>query len=255
MYTYGSGKFSPNGNYYAFGIDGNEIQLFSFDRCTGNLTYVDTFITSVNRQICFLEFSPNSRFLYYCTQTEVHQIDLTNIDPSSTNTVVAQYDGYSDQSDRTYFCKLGLAPDNKIYISTLPLTHYLHVINAPDSSGVDCHLEQHSLQLPCLNVAIPNYPNYSLINSLCDTTNSINNREDFPFTIYPNPASEFLQFTINSRTTKECRLDLYDFSGRFVESSILENQRILLHGLMNGLYFYQIYLENKRYFGKVIIQH
>src|SRR5205085_3612754 len=131
-----------------------------------------------------------------CNNFHIFQLDMQATDIAASKTIVAEYDNFHTvQGLRTIFDLMKLAPDNKIYISTYEGSDVFHVINAPDSAGVDCRVTQHSFQLPDYNAfSMPNVPNYALgaLNgSVCDSLNiSINEIEkDNLFVLYPNPSN------------------------------------------------------------------
>lgn len=121
--------------------------------------------------------------------------------PGSIQTI-AVYDGFvSGGGFLTQFYQMQLAPDNKIYINATSSVMDYHVINYPDSAGVACDLQQHSIHLPGYSVSLPNHPNYFLgaePGSICDSLTS-----DVPnislslqsFNLFPSPARNILYIT------------------------------------------------------------
>ena len=71
------------------------------------------------------------------------------------------------------------------------------------------------------------------------------------FSLYPNPTSDFLYFYTNDALNGTIRL--FDISGKIIlEKSIENNSNINVQHLQNGIYFYQILLDNQIKTGKII---
>jgi hypothetical protein len=144
-YSFAHTVFSPNGewwirrraNSYGNGV-GYDIYLYRFDRCNGQL-YNPIHLqyptdTSTGGGVAI---SPNSRYLYVTTNKIIHQYDLQAANIAMSKQTIGVWDGFADTLGwQTKFLYMQLAPDNKIYISTVPTTKFLHVIHAPDSAGV-----------------------------------------------------------------------------------------------------------------------
>ena len=173
----GNAIFSPDGSRYIrhdlYFDPWNDIDVYGFDRCTGTLTFLEHFELS---DTSFLyggaAISPDSRYLYSVTNQVLYQFDLWASNIEATKTVVGEYDGNMGVFFGTVFATPQLAPDGKIYITTVSDT-VMHVINTPNQPGYSSHFTQHSVNLPNFNdKSIPNYPNYRLgplDGSPCDT--------------------------------------------------------------------------------------
>ena len=174
----GQACFSPNGQKYAcfndinYG-DGQFLDIFDFDRCTGMLSNHLTFHNYNNQSAAGgVAISPNSRFVYFSSFNKIFQADLDSTNPLDNMEIVAQYDGFVDDFP-TRFYMAQLAPDGKIYLCAPDGAKYLHIIDYPDRKGVACKVRQHALKLPTYNsFSLPNFPNYRLgplDGSSCDT--------------------------------------------------------------------------------------
>jgi hypothetical protein len=162
----GQSVFSPDGKHYALyntvsSVLGAYIDLYDFDSCEG-LFYN-------HRQYHFLTngwggaaFSPNSRYLYINYFTKAYQYDLEATNVWASQVQVAEYDGFLDPFNTTFYL-MQLAPDGKIYASSTGSVSSLHVIHSPDEPGLGCQYQQHGVELPTRNTfSIPTFPNYRL---------------------------------------------------------------------------------------------
>ena len=173
-------SFSWDGQWYARYNGDNDLDIFSFDRCSGilnnfsHVTIIDS--ADVFNSFTGLAFSPSSRFLYISSVYHVYQFDLWSNDIASTRIVVGNNENTSGGSVENDFWLAGLAGDGRIYIhpigSVEPWT-YLHAIEYPDRKGQTCGMRYQFLDYPTINCwTIPYFPNYRLgpiDGSLCDT--------------------------------------------------------------------------------------
>ena len=199
---HGPSSFSPNGNRFALVASSpndqeeQSLYAFDFDRCSGLL--------SNSKKILYTDwqlqwggyfklysygctFSPNSRYLYISDRTNYLQLDMWSDDLHSSMVNFADNDGFWDlwgpdylhtfdpstHHQWSYFGYSGLAPDGRVYATTVGLTRYFHVIERPNNPGVSCKMEQHSFKVLGINqYSYPNHPNYRLgplEGSGCDT--------------------------------------------------------------------------------------
>ena len=133
----GSGQavFSPDGTKYARFQPNNNLNIFDFDRCAGELS--NPVIIPFSPDTIFragVSFSPNSRFLYAHAYTKLYQFDMQATDVPASQLLIDEYDGVADPFP-TRFYMGQLALDNKIYISSAGTHEHLHVIHSPDSLG------------------------------------------------------------------------------------------------------------------------
>jgi PKD repeat protein len=143
----GQAAFSPDGTQYAkFDLtQGPHLGVYDYDRCMGTLSNF--------RQLNYpyptgisggLAFSPNSRYLYVFSNNYAVQYDTYADDIQSSVTLVAQY---QEMAGVQRFSGGQLAPDDKIYISGIPSSSYIHVIHNPNAAGAACAFEQGGLFL------------------------------------------------------------------------------------------------------------
>ncbi len=265
----GQSVFSPNGEKFIVGgtltMDTAHISLYDFDRCTGLLKW-DKYIKysgMYNMSIGYA-FSPDSRLLYYTNDSALYQLDTQAPDIENSRVTIGVIDGFMDSAfanpSLIYFKTMQLGPDNKLYISG-GNTHYLHVVEYPDSLGVACGLNQHSLRLPKLSAgSMPHFPNYRLgplIGSGCDTLTSVG-ITPLPFgsaqgAVYPNPARDRLTITIPSPETVQ--FTLMDIQGREVlRAYVRDKDSIPLGDLPPALYIYKIETNKGSEYGKLVLE-
>lgn len=230
---FGQTVFSPDGGKFAYYEPNNDLDIWDFDRCTGifsNLIHID-----INDSMGAggAAFSRSGRYLYVSSVNYVYQFDMQSSNIPGSQLTVAVYDSFATLNSPTQFYQMQLAPDDKIYINSPSTVTSFHVINNPDSAGLTCDLQQHSIQLPGFSASLPNHPNYFLgpvHGSVCDSLTS-----DVPtitssiqsFNIFPNPARNTLYIT---QGRKEIIKSISVFN------SIGQRQTINYSSIKNGEY-------------------
>ncbi len=173
---YGQASFSPQGNYFALleGVSYNEglfIYLFNFDRCSGNLKFIDVANYGA-KGLMGISFSPNEKYLYWSEGSNLYQMDLTSPDPVN---YLEKVDSIIDVTPPwgSSYGSHQLAPDGRIYIINGHNNFVMHVIDRPNEYGKASSPLQNSFMLPTLtDRGTPNFPNYRLgpiDGSECDT--------------------------------------------------------------------------------------
>jgi hypothetical protein len=257
----GASSFSPDGSKFAHYNSSTDLDIYDFDRCSGLLSnYINV---SINDSALFgaVAFSPNSQVLYAASTNYVYQFDLlsTNI-PSSIQTVAVWDSFYSPQPPlAANFCMPQIAPDNKIYVTCTNSTLDMHVINFPDSIGIGCDLQQHSIHLPSYNAfTIPNHPNYflgSMPGSICDSLTPVHeiSNNTIPIRINPNPAQNSFYLNYELPYGKTAIATIYNTIGEAIMHKNLYwyfgYLQIDCSDLCNGVYFVKV--EAKGYGGSV----
>ena len=251
--------FSPDGTKFAHYDVLGSINIFDFDRCTGELSNpVSMPLPIWTDSMWFgngVAFSTNSRFLYVAATKYLLQYDTwaTNI-PSSVDTI-GVYDGFYTANIpvlQTLFNTPQLAPDGKIYISTGNGTNYFHVINNPDEKGALCNFVQHGLKLRSFNNGIPNFPNYrlgALAGSACDTlqtsVNGVIEKEKI-LKVFPNPATDAvtIDYGYTNWEKGDVDLEITNAAGQLVYTQHLPMysgfQRLNIMQYANGVYNVEI---------------
>ncbi|MEO0685350.1 MAG: T9SS type A sorting domain-containing protein, partial [Cyanobacteria bacterium J06649_11] len=260
----GQAVFSPNGTKYAIYQTCHGLDLFDFNRCTGefsNAEYISMLPDSC--EAGGAAFSPNSQFLYLTTTVNLYQFDLLSNDLLSSKTLIGTREEIPIPNQIQSFFQCQLAPDGKIYIgpdNSDGVVYSLHVINSPDSLGSSCDLVKRGVQLPGpIFSSLPSFPHFNLgilENEPCDTTVSIfsPSLQEEKITIYPNPFQETTTVEIKGNQ-KKLNIQIFDLLGRLKKSSILTNQlnHIDLSELKDGIYIFRIQL-NDSYFTKKVIK-
>ena len=192
--TFGQSKFSKDGSQFAyFGLPYQQVDddyftanIFysKFNRCTGYLNNIETSsyetkLTVLNNGI---EFSASGKFLYVSERERVLQFYTEQNSFLEHPVIVGQWDGFVCDHSSEYDVQFGLmqrGPDNRIYISGDQQCYYMHVIENPDISGIECNFIQRSIRLESYhNGTVPNFNTLRLgplDGSPCDTLGLDNN--------------------------------------------------------------------------------
>lgn len=257
-FSAGQMKFSRNGALLAF-TRSYYIEIWDFDRCTGELSSQQTIHNNVGSYGC--EFSSDSRRLFI-TKTSttsyngwLYQYCLDCALPiEETEEIIyeCEYDYYSLGS-------LQIGPDDKIYASIAHLNYKDHVysvvnnnicvINNPNEGGLACDFDTLVISLEDTRVTfgLPNMPNYklgALEGSPCDTLLSITNSNsiNIGIQIYPNPTSETIKIVL-SQAVKIISIKTFNYLGEEIEISFDENLNALVKNIANGFYITEILTE------------
>lgn len=187
----GQAKFSPDGRYYGIADCNwlfsennpeNTVNLFEVDRCTGELVKVFSRGLFNCESTTGLEFSPDSKYMYYTNFKEVLQVDLTVDSIGSSVRKVWENEG---QRDSIYYFNspflplhMQLGPDKRIYVPAGG-RGVISVINKPWLKGDAVDYEDFAIITPTpIFPATPNILNPRLgpvDGSLCDTLGIDNN--------------------------------------------------------------------------------
>jgi hypothetical protein len=235
-----SSCFSPDGQYYACTYDtGEAINVMNFDRCSGVLSNFRSSPVWPHAWSCC--FSKNSKNLFVASRDYLLQFDITNTVLSYDTAAI--WDGFTDPYPDN-FVFMQLAPDNKIYITGFGSVQYLSVIKYPDSTGISCGVQQHSILLPGRNNgSMPNYPFYELgpvTGSVCDSLNGIKMHDKNSFVeVYPNPAHSLLKIYTDENSISSIRI--YDALGvNLLQQKFISDLAIDISGFDNGVYFVEL---------------
>jgi hypothetical protein len=252
----GDALFSPNGIKYAYFTARDQLMYYDFNRVTGKLYNFRRFTVPYDLKptdlfFCGVAFSPNSKYLYIFTSTQIFQVDTDAADVQSNVLEVARYDAVA--APFAYPTAGRLAPDCKIYFVSNNGLKLMGYIRYPDRKGIACQVVQGGIQLP-YSVAtvsgLPNNPNYRLgvtPTYPCDSTidfrvaTSETLLPKINFVLYPNPVVDQLNIDfdpINGETQAE--MTLYNLLGSKVRQQKLDlvntSLSINVSNLPSGMY-------------------
>ncbi len=264
----GQSSYSPNGKWFAkYNATAeftSSLDIYHFNRCSGLLSnHLQIQMDSLPNP-GGLAFAPSSRYLYVAVWDRIYQYDLQAADIEKSAILVATYDGFMDKWMNvdlpTRFFMMSLAPDKKIYITVPNVeSHYLHVISQPDLAGLACKVQQHHVRLPFFNsFSIPNNPWYALKDwdgSPCDsliTPVGVFQPKNvgLELRVFPNPATNQINIELkNLPFSNELKLKVLDVSGKVIREMPLDffvkNLSLNVSNLLPGIYFVEIFRENK----------
>ena len=252
-YQIGQVNFSLDGKYYAFVDARNGLNLFRFDRCTGELSQQKKLKFPVYQAdkgdfasgVCF---SPNHRFLYACTSDSLFQYDLKapNLNESRVLIEVLDRTFYDGALNATFYL-MENAPDGRIYMCCSTGVLYMHFINKPNEKGKACDFRQHGINLGQYSRNIPNLSNYRLGASdvVCKAVKQ--NLSENNLHIYPNPTQDILHIEAENGEAIQ-RIEVYNTIGELVHIADYQTIEILLStaAFPNGIYFLRVEYSNKK---------
>lgn len=260
-------KFSEEGNKLLhLTFDSNQVELFDFDRCTGELYNYNSFkFDAIMAYSYGASFSPSGRYIYVSINfEEIRQYDLEATDIAASQVLVGTDDGIADPFPAHYFLHQ-LAPDGKIYVVSYDGAYSLHVINHPDSAGLACNFVQRGF--PLVNgsqwvASAPNVVNYSLgplEGSECDTLVSAiqSTQSVFTFGLYPNPCFNSAQLSLSGATEK-AEIFLYNTFGQLLFKTIAFPSNNFIHtqlpvrDLVAGIYLVKVSMGEKEIAQKLV---
>jgi Secretion system C-terminal sorting domain len=283
--------FNSNGNQFCLVTWGGLIELFDFDRCTGQISNpinIEQFRSAPPYPYYFsAAYSSDDSKLYVVCGSPINQpgqndtlfqFDLTASNIAASKQVIAVMSSYEAS-----MANMKLAPDNKIYITTgdeiasIPypdslftsINNNLSVINYPDSLGAACNFQPFSFNLGTGRTyyGLPNNPDYELgawVGSPCDTLTT---------NLTPNPSPEargawmqawynhewdMIHVNASKLQGKKGVLRLFDMEGRVVFEKQAEvisggyfTTEINMSGLANGVYMVNLVTEKEKISSKI----
>jgi hypothetical protein len=259
--------FSPDGSKfaYSFGYGGpngwHDARILTFDRCTGTFDSL-MYVPPSGGVGLGLAFSSSSNYLYHSSFNKIYQVDLSNFSQDT----VAVNDGYYSPYPplQTDFWYMYLAANGKIYISSGSSVIDMHVINSPDSAGLACDVQQHSLHTPCFfvrsNVLHPNYYLGPVNGSICDTLAlSVKDIDyDFHFSVSPNPNNGSFKISYLLPQNSAGRIEVMDVQGKIVFQMQLPpwstmQQITLPQNISEGIYTCAVISNGEKVYRKIAI--
>ncbi len=259
----GQAKFSPDGLMYANFNSMDGLNLFSFDRATGQLSDHQQVFVPTNRAFSGMEFSPNSRFIYMSTQDSLWQVDTWDDDLQESLVLIDTWDGVGDPFPTTFHL-MQLGPDCRIYMCSTSGTKSYHVINKPNEKGAACDFIERGVQLPIYTPVanFPNFPHFRIDeDEICDP--GITSMFGVPIAVsrdlkvYPNPSSDMIYFELEEADVAfPVTIELLQYDGKQVYQGSLQNsnQGVAVSQMASGMYIYYMTDDaGKRYIGKVVV--
>lgn len=256
-------KFTPDGSKFIHYHPQQNIDIYDFDRCTGEASYNTQIIIPMGTSIwpgSDFEVSPNSRYLYVVGVdfTRIIQYDLLSTDIAASGDTVAYYDGYVHWGGGVAaFGYMQRGPDGKIYIASCSCD-LMHVINNPDLPGAACGFVQRAIQLPTWNYGtvpyMPNYRLYDAPSSPCDSLGI-----DGPVAtaewpgwllekglLYPNPTSDVSTLYLKNWQGAG-RMEVSDMEGKIVfqQSVTRDRTSFPVSGWRPGLYVVKVWKDGR----------
>jgi len=274
--------FNNSGDKLAIVGAGGLIELFDFDRCTGDLSnfihiHSDTFLAS--DFFTSAAFSPDDSKLYVCvydTLTKLIQYDLSAPNVPASQQLISSF------NYPVYGCgTLKTAPDGKIYWTIRYDSQYpfpdsvynsinmnLSVITDPNQAGVACNFQPYSLYLGGhrTNWGLCDNPNYDLgplQGSACDSlTNGIpaiwNTGIKPLLHINPNPVNDIVYLNAEGMHGRTATIQLTNMLGEIVFqkeeeiTGIYISATLHLASLHSGMYSIRVETEKEILKAKIV---
>ncbi len=268
--------FSPDGAKFIGAKYNGVLELYDFDRCTGELyNYNDLSVITPgngynmvqNNHVFGTSFSPSGELIYYNTWKYLIQLH-----PKPGETNVYERDTifkniYFNPNNIGYCQQLAeqrLGPDGKIYITSginnqfnFPVDSFnshLGVINNPDSVGAACDFHPWSIDLCGRKTyfGLPNQPNYNLSaidGSACDTlglgVNGVTEIKRSILNIYPNPVNDELTIEVLNGIAPKY-IEITNSIGVTVIkfNQTKPNQQVNIKDLTRGIYFVKVVMND-----------
>lgn len=228
----GEAVFSPDGTKYARYLPLSDLNIFDFDRCSGefsnpiHISIQDTADTVLSTG---LAFSQSGRYLYLSSTQFVYQLDMEAADIEASRITVAEYDGFSAPPGfTTRFGKMELGPDGKIYMVSPASRGALHVIEYPDSMGTSCFVHQHKyvVEDAVFSGGLPAFPNFRLgpTDPICELVSQEEVLSDLAVSVYPNPSTGLFNLVIpESHLSDDFKINVFNTLGqRLFVGDVLE---------------------------------
>ncbi len=254
--------FSSDGKKYARYSPADDLFLFDFDRTSGILSNYQKLHVADSGSIGGLAFSPNSRFLYACSIQDLYQFDVSVKNIVDTKAHIGHYDGYVSPFPTTFYY-MQLGPDCKIYMIPPNGVNIMHVINKPDSKGIDCDFKQHGYALPSYNtITIPNFPVFRAYpNSPCNPNISTFIAEsgnlNSEFITYPNPTRDIINIQLDgTEKYSRVRVKVIDLTGDVLLDKEMEYSmdkgQLDISILQAGIYILQVKSNRDYLVGRIL---
>ena len=251
----GQDVFSPDGTKFAIYDPYGGLDIWDFDRCTGDFFNQNNFMINDSALVGGVAFSSNNRYLYVSSFRYLYQYDMLATNIGNSRLTLGVYDGHTNMGSSTTFYLAQIAPDNKIYINCSNSAYDIHVINNPDSGGAGSGFCQHCIHLPSfINTTMPNFPNYFLgaeggtvCDSLPTSITSITKPHE-EFFVFPNPAQAEVYLTLSKQKVRS--VEVYNSFGQRIActSEFIKDEyiRFDVSALQSGVYYIEIVSDKRK---------
>lgn len=230
----------------------NTLELFSFDRCEGTVSFKESFQVPASKIItgsADIEWSENGRFLYLANGNEIVQIDFEEENYFTNRDTIAVWDSFTYGIVPVLFGDLHRLPNGKIIVGSFGVTPYLDIINAPNEKGVSCDFVPRRFKGPPdpLNpgwdvsfAGIPTWPPYRM-EKVAGGCIVHTQEKEYPskIKIYPNPSIH--EITVEVDSDQQLTYSIFNQLGSLVKSGrISSEERIDVSSLKAGQYILKI---------------
>ncbi|MEO0627867.1 MAG: hypothetical protein AAFY91_12815, partial [Bacteroidota bacterium] len=250
----GECEFSSDGTRYVFNSSRSGMEIYDFDRETGEFSFIDT----IDRQsetddIVFtgIGLSPSGRFAYVSENFFVYQYDLDAENIEESQVLIHAFSNPDSLLIFPHSQHFQLGPDCKLY-NYMNSGRYIHRINQPDLPGLACDYEVNAIFLPFSAFRDqPQFPHFRLgpvgdegspcVEGPLSTTTVAAPTANLK--VYPNPGTGPIRLFLPSGEAP-AQWRLFDLQGRpLYELDLLpgQHQRVdLSDDLPTGAYLWQL---------------
>jgi hypothetical protein len=167
--------FSPDGTKMARFNSREDLRVFDFDRCTGELSnpvYILIQDDADNEVSSGLAWSADGHYLYAAEIERILQFDMWASDIAASKVIIAEREPSSECQSGSSIGYLELAPDGRIYCRPVSGQRCMHRVARPERQGADCEFVHYYYQFDFAYKGLPHFPNFRLgpvDGSPCDT--------------------------------------------------------------------------------------
>ena len=167
--------FSPDGSKMARFNTRDDLRIFDFDRCTGELSnpvHINIEDGTENQTSAGLAWSADGHYLYAAEVGLLLQFDAGAADIAASKVVIAEREFNPDCQLGYSFGPLELGQDGRIYCRPLSGQRCMHRIAKPERPGISCEFIQNYYTFDFAYKGLPHFPNFRLgpvDGSACDT--------------------------------------------------------------------------------------
>ena len=171
----GETVFSPDGTKMARFNTRDDLRIFDFDRCTGELSnpvHIGFVDGEENKLTAGLAWSADGHYLYAAEISRVLQFDAWAADILASRITIAVREFSSDCQLGSSLGYLELGPDGRIYCRPESGQDCMHRIGKPEKSGAASEFVHFYHHFDFSYKGLPHFPNFRLgpvDGSVCDT--------------------------------------------------------------------------------------